>query len=108
MSVENIVETHSGGRGIDLLTIDIEGWDERILMSLDYSRFRPLLICAETIGYHEDKTIEKNNALIGFLCNKGYFVYADTYINTIFIDKGRWPGPVLSTVIDPAKGQSNQ
>ena len=104
MSVEKIVDAHSGGRGIDLLTIDIEGWDERILMSLDYSRFRPLLICAETIDYHEDKTIEKNNALIGFLCGKGYFVYADTYVNTIFIDKGRWPGPVLSTVIGSAQG----
>jgi len=103
MSVEQVVEMYSGGRNIDILTTDIEGWDEPVLMSLNYSRFRPFLICAETIDYHEDHTIEKNNTLINFLCDKGYFVYADNYINTIFVDKERWPGAIISTINSSAR-----
>lgn len=68
----------------DLLSIDVEGLDMRILKSLNFDKHAPLAICAETLSYSTDGTGTKNTELIEFVSSKGYFVYADTYINTIF------------------------
>ncbi|MBW1879005.1 MAG: FkbM family methyltransferase, partial [Deltaproteobacteria bacterium] len=37
------------GRTLDLLSIDVEGLDYAILQTLDFERYRPAVICAETV-----------------------------------------------------------
>ena len=61
-----------------------------ILDQVDYIQNYPKVICVETVAYSHDGTGVKNFQLIKFLESKGYFVYADTYINTIFINKEFW------------------
>jgi FkbM family methyltransferase len=73
----------------ELLSIDIEGLDLEVLMSLDYTKYPIPVICVETCEYSESHFKPKNTAIADFLSSKGYFVYGDTYINTIFVSR-KW------------------
>lgn len=69
----------------DLLSIDIEGLDLLVLKSLDFSKYPIPVICAETCAYSETHVRAKNKEIIDYMTQEGYFAYADTYINTIFV-----------------------
>ncbi len=72
------------------ISIDIEGLDLDILKSLDFKRSRPVVLCIETLTYTEDRTERKMTEIIDFVCSHGYFLYADTFINSVFVDKSIW------------------
>ncbi|CAM8365785.1 fkbM_fam, methyltransferase, FkbM family [Candidatus Methylopumilus planktonicus] len=74
----------------NLISLDVEGLDFMILQSFDFDQFRPEIFCIETLSYTEDKTERKITEIIELMNLKGYMVYADTYINTIFVDKSIW------------------
>ena len=74
----------------DLLSLDIEGIDLEVLKSLDFERHRPLAMCVETITFSENRTEEKIVEILDFVTSKGYFIYADTHINTIFVDEEKF------------------
>jgi FkbM family methyltransferase len=74
----------------NLVSLDTEGFDLEILQSLDFERYRPEVICAETLTYSMDKSERKLNEIIDFVKSKDYIVYADTYINTIFVEHQTW------------------
>jgi FkbM family methyltransferase len=74
----------------DFLSIDTEGFDEQIVRSIDFTKYRPKVLCIETIEQGAANTFHKNTELIEYLMTKNYFVYADTYVNTIFVDKAIW------------------
>jgi len=70
----------------DFISLDAEGMDLDILKSIDFNTCRPKLICAETLGRCLDRQAPRKRTDISeFLLSKGYVVYADTYINTLFI-----------------------
>jgi FkbM family methyltransferase len=71
-----------------ILSLDVEGLDLVILKSLDFSRFKPSLICVENIEYSENLTGQKNMFIGAHLMANDYILYADTHINTIFIYNG--------------------
>lgn len=74
----------------DFVSLDVEGMDLEILSAFDFTRFRPKVFCVETLSYTEDRTEEKCRDTIAFMEDNGYFLYADTYINTIFVDREFW------------------
>jgi len=78
----------------NFITIDVEGLDLSILKTLDFDRFQTEIFCVETLVYESGNKESKNLNLINFFTDKGYFNYADTYINTIFckedVYKKRW------------------
>lgn len=71
----------------DFLSIDIEGLDLEVLKSLNFDKFPVPVICAETCTYSETHNRPKDPAIADFLHSKGYETYADTYVNTIFVNK---------------------
>ncbi len=73
----------------DFLSIDIEGLDLQVLKTLDFQRFPVPVICAETCQYSENHVKPKDKSIENFLLSKGYFVYADTYLNTFFVNE-KW------------------
>lgn len=75
---------------LDFLSIDVEGLDLEIIESLDFKKCRPCVICAETLTFSEDRSERKVPEIADFLTKNDYFSYADTYINTIFVDRARW------------------
>lgn len=74
----------------DFISLDTEGLDLQILQSLDWGTYRPPVFCIETLTYTENNTETKIIGVIDFMKSKDYMIYADTYINTIFVDKMAW------------------
>jgi FkbM family methyltransferase len=85
-NINTIIKEHFTGAP-DFLSIDVEGLDFEILNSIDFNLHRPIAICAETVGYSETLYKEKVPEINNLLLSKGYLIFADTNINTIFIDK---------------------
>lgn len=71
-----------------LLSIDIEGLDLVVLRDLDFSCYPIPVIVAETCRYNRTHIRPKDNTIAEFMLSQSYEVYADTYINTIFVNKG--------------------
>lgn len=71
----------------DLISIDVEGLDLEILQTIDFANYSPVAICVETVNFTVSHKKIKNTDIINFMETQGYFVYADTGINTIFADK---------------------
>lgn len=89
-TIAHIIEKYCNGMFPHFLSLDAEGLDEQILYSINYNITAPIVICVETISFSTSGHGVKNYELINFLENKGYMVYADTYINTIFVQKKLW------------------
>lgn len=71
-----------------VLNIDIEGNEIEILKSIDFEKYRPLVIICEMIEYRKELTVgEKNKDIMAFMMEQEYVEYANTGINSIFIDK---------------------
>lgn len=71
----------------DFMNVDVEGMDMDILASIDWERTRPGVVCVETVDY---ATQQKRPEVTEFMRGKGYTPYADTFLNTIFIDGRKW------------------
>lgn len=71
----------------DLISIDVEGLDYEILQSIDFDTYKPITLCVETLGYDNNQREFKKKEIISFVERKGYDVYADTHVNTIFLLK---------------------
>ena len=74
----------------NFISLDVEGLDDAIIRSFNFELFRPEVFCIETLAYAEDKSETKITEIIEIMTAKNYFVYADTFLNTIFIDKTAW------------------
>lgn len=90
ITVKELLEKYTAGRFPDFLSLDVEGLDMVILNQIDYEQDYPKVICVETVEYTTDATGGKNTALINYILSKGYFIFADTNINTIFIKNEFW------------------
>ena len=73
-----------------LLSLDVEGLDEMILNKLNFEKWQPLLICVETVNFNINKELVKRQSILELLASKGYFIYADTHVNTIFCSRSRF------------------
>lgn len=74
----------------DFLSVDAEGRDLEILQSYDFSAHRPAVVCVETVSFSLHGDGRKNEAIIDLMSSHGYRIYADTYVNTIFVDLERF------------------
>ena len=83
VDINQILEER-GLQELDLLSLDVEGWDFEIIKRIDYVRFTPKIICVE--GIDVGKVQQKRLQLKEFIMSKGYTLIADTSINYIFLD----------------------
>jgi FkbM family methyltransferase len=89
LSVNKIIEENFKSSP-NFVSIDVEGLDYEIIQSWDFEKYRPEVICVETITYTEDRNEKKIQEIIDYMVAENYFIYADTYINTIFVDQSVW------------------
>jgi len=89
-TISNVIEKHSNGKFPDFLSLDVEGLELEILSSIDYDKSKPVVICVETISYSESGKGVKDQSVAQFLADKGYMIYADTHVNTIFVENDKW------------------
>jgi FkbM family methyltransferase len=73
------------------VSIDVEGLDEQILRSFDFDECRPDVLCVETASHSTNRREwKKSGDIPSLLREKRYLVYADTFINTIFVNEDIW------------------
>lgn len=88
MPLKKVIEKYAHNKKIDFLSVDTEGYDLEVLKTNDWNVYRPSLIVLETVEYSHDVLGKKlNDSYDQFMSNIGYRKIADTYINTIYIDK---------------------
>ncbi len=84
ISINRIMAEHFPPGGPDFLSIDIESLDLAVLKTIDFARFRPKVICTETIVAME---FRMDPATTNFLASRGYEVRGMTCANTIYMDQ---------------------
>jgi FkbM family methyltransferase len=89
-TVTDIVDKYFSGGKPQFLSLDVEGYDEKIIRSIDFDRWSPIIICCETVSFAMKGKSEKNYSIMEFLKSSGYMVYGDTNINTIFVREDVW------------------
>lgn len=89
LTINQIIEQYFD-RCPNIISIDTEGFDYPILKTFDFSRYSPEMFCVETLSMGDDRIERKTDQVRHFLEANGYSVYADTYINTIFISDAAW------------------
>jgi FkbM family methyltransferase len=89
LSASDLVVRHGIPTDPDLLSIDVEGDELAIIAGLIAAGVRPKVIICETVFYARTmKESRKNERIITAIREFGYAVYADTYVNTVFVDPG--------------------
>lgn len=83
--LKTILEQHRPHNKIDFFSIDTEGYEIEVLKSNDWTKYKPVLVCIESIEHtiksgkiHPIKNIDT------FLVNKGYKKVFDNNQNSIY------------------------
>lgn len=93
MTLTDILDQYVDGTFPHFLNIDAEGMNEVIIADvLARERDMPVLICVETLAYAKTGTAEKDTSIIKDLVDAGYLLFADTYINSILVNRKLWEG----------------
>lgn len=82
VDVNEVLATNFPKEPPSLLSVDVEGLDLAILKKIDFERFRPPVICAETAEVDTGHVIAE---ITTFLASKKYVPRGGTYVNTIFV-----------------------
>jgi FkbM family methyltransferase len=90
ITLNELLTEYAGGSFPDFLSLDAEGQDLEILEMIEYGKTEPKVICVETIEFQTHGISKKDEGIITFLQKKGYLLFADTYINTIFVRRDLW------------------
>ena len=89
MSLQELVTDICGG-DLTVVSLDIEGDELGILEQFDFDQCRPVVWCVETLSYEEDGSEEKCSMTRDLFERNDYLLYADTYVNSLFVDANRW------------------
>ncbi|MFZ5570636.1 MAG: FkbM family methyltransferase [Thermodesulfobacteriota bacterium] len=90
ISLSTILNNYCRGIFPDFLSLDVEGLELDILKAIDFCKCFPKVICIETLTYSENKSEKKEEDIINYIKENGFLLYADTYINSIFVKKEIW------------------
>lgn len=91
LSAVDLIKQYDIPANIDLLSLDTEGGELEIIENLVKGGVRPKVMICETVDYVPDlRDSRKNSDLIEKIKGLGFMVYADTFINTIFLDQAWW------------------
>lgn len=84
VGINRVIAEHFKGKAPDYLSIDIEGLELAVLKTLDLARYRPKLICADTLI---TGTTKHNAGTTQLLLANGYEIRGMTFSNTFYVDK---------------------
>jgi FkbM family methyltransferase len=80
--LDSVLERHlPAGQRIDFLTVDVEGYDLKVIQSNNWTKFRPAYVLVEALD-SSLSTVAKLPLNL-FLAGQGYNLYAKT-VNTLF------------------------
>ena len=83
ITLEQLLSNYVGPRTIDLLSIDMEGLDTETIMTFDFSRIRPTILCVEF------NSADNRDKVLTYLNRHTYRLIADLGCNLIVEDAQR-------------------
>jgi FkbM family methyltransferase len=86
LNVNDVIREHFKGAAPDVFSIDIEGLDGAVLQTIDFGKYRPGVICAETM---EMGTGAIEQEILTFMASKDYQVRGGSFVNTVWVDGKR-------------------
>ena len=86
-TISEVLEESGFNEFPDFLSLDVEGNDLDLLQTINYQESSPNVICVETVQFSQGTNAKKNLNIISFLEQNGYYHYADTMINSIFVKR---------------------
>jgi len=94
VNINTLMQEQLGGAP-NFLSIDTEGLDLGILQTMDFDRYRPDVICVETLEVGGDAV---SVDILRLLETKHYSARGATFVNTIFVDDRHLsrPGPLTA------------
>jgi len=85
VTINELLDKHFSDEEVDLLSIDIEGFDIAVLNEIDFERYRPKAIVFENTL---DSTTGRFRLPNGSKLDEvGYQLFASTFANSIYVDK---------------------
>ena len=85
-SVNDVIHDNFEGSP-NFVSLDTEGWDVEIIRTFDFSHYRPEILSVETTSHVEQTKLEE---VFDLMQRAGYLAYADTYVNTLFVEERRF------------------
>jgi len=82
LDINDVMSEHFQGAPA-FVSIDAEGWHLPILKAIDFRRFRPKVICVETLVSGTKAVIED---IAVFMTSQGYHDRGGSIVNTLFVD----------------------
>lgn len=89
VTINHLIATHFNAAP-DLVSIDVEGLEYDLIRSFDFNRYRPVVFCVESARYSPFDLGRKSRQVDDYLRGEDYECIADTFINSIFVDKREW------------------
>ena len=83
-TLSEVLSQYANGRTIDFMSVDVEGFDLRVLKSNDWIKYRPKIVLAEILASNLDEL--SRDELVKFMSDKGYEVCAKTANTVFFVD----------------------
>jgi FkbM family methyltransferase len=83
LDVNRLMEKHWNGPP-HVVSLDVEGFELPILKSIDWKRYRPPVLCIETLGFGMRRV---NAQILELMAAQGYEVRGGSFVNTIFVDR---------------------
>jgi FkbM family methyltransferase len=68
---------------IDFLNVDVEGLDYQVLISNNWSKYRPIIVLVEDLELSSINT-SNDSKIYNLMCNQGYELYSKTVNTLIF------------------------
>lgn len=89
LSLDTIINHYCNNECPDIVSIDAEGYDIKILSGFSFS-CRPKFFCVETLNITPSGLPERDSVIYELFGKNNYFPYAETPSNTIFTDSMVW------------------
>lgn len=89
--LDTILKDHAPGQRIDILSVDVEGWELEVLAGLDLSKHRPRVMIIENI-FNEKRYRT-------YLKEAGYILWRRTAPNDIYLSKEQFPNPLQQWLV---------
>lgn len=83
LDINGLMQKQWGGAP-HLLSVDTEGFELPILRSLNWKRYRPAVVCVDTLEFGSRK---QRLPILRFMAAQGYAVRGATFVNTIYVDQ---------------------
>lgn len=82
ITLKEVFEKYIPDNNVDLLSIDVEGYEENVISSNDWNLYRPTMVILETVNHNP--IYKKNIKFDNIMRSHNYIKFADTFINTIY------------------------